>query len=215
LARYETFDLQSTRSRATKSPELFLDNGRPLLIIDEAQKLPNIFDEIKAIVDNKRTLGKFILSSKVRMSKRVHVREPLTGRTSTIRLEPLVLRETSKAKSFSLTDTMEFIEKGSMPGVCFLRDQMQRDKYWEQWLDTTCQRDLKIFGRGALSGDLAFEILEATVKLLLPNLSDISREINVDARRVKSVVEALEDLFILRPIPPAKSGVVKNNLSPF
>lgn len=62
--RYESFDQRSTLEFARTNPESFLEERTPLegtLAIDEAQKVPSIFDAVKFMVDRKRAPGKFIL----------------------------------------------------------------------------------------------------------------------------------------------------------
>src|SRR3989338_8707351 len=55
---YVTLDRAAQRETATRNPELFLQgfSKRPL-VIDEAQKAPPIFDEIKAVIDERRKPG--------------------------------------------------------------------------------------------------------------------------------------------------------------
>src|SRR5471030_3115864 len=52
---YETLDHKAVRDRALQSPELFLSTADIYpFVIDEIQKAPDLFDEIKALVDKKR-----------------------------------------------------------------------------------------------------------------------------------------------------------------
>jgi predicted AAA+ superfamily ATPase len=213
---YETFDLLATRRNAEQSPELFLKTPDVFpLILDEAQKVPHVFDEIKAIVDRRRAPGRYVLSGSVQFSRKTGIRESLTGRTATIRMEPLTLLESLDGERPELAAIRRAFERGGMPAVCFSRDASVRTDYWEQWLETTCERDLRFFGQGKLSGDLARGILEECARLELPMASEIARKVRVDSRRIKSHLAALADLFVLREVHPHPGGVGKPIYLPF
>ncbi|MBI3555456.1 MAG: ATP-binding protein [Deltaproteobacteria bacterium] len=213
---YETFDLLATRRRAENSPELFLKTVEVFpLVIDEVQKVPHIFDELKAIVDIKRIPGRYVLTGSMQFSRKIGIRESLTGRSATVRLDTMSILETRDASPISLADCQRYLARGGMPGVCFMREDSVRTNYWEQWLETICERDLRDFGQGRLSGDLARGILEACATLETPMIADIAKKLQVDSRRIQSHVQALRDLFVLREIAPHEAGVGKALLLPF
>lgn len=210
-----SLDSAAVRRRAEESPELLLSEvAKYPLVIDEAHKAPALFDEIKAIVDARRIPGRFVISGSVQFSKKTGIRESLTGRVATVRMDPMTLLETGP-KKVTLASINDYLQLGGMPGVCFFRDKDMRDGYWEQWLDTTCERDLKMFSTGRLSGDLARRILEKTAVLELPSASELARELRVDARRIHSHLNALEALFVLNSIEPSQHGVGKTLFYPF
>jgi predicted AAA+ superfamily ATPase len=215
-ADWVSLDRKADRKLANENPELFLSRfaARPL-IIDEAHKAPDLFDELKAEIDEHRKPGRFILSGSVFFSKKVGIQEALTGRTSIIRMDTMTLPETLAGKNFGLKELHQYLLKGGMPGACFVRSTEESSMYWEQWIETTCHRDLKIFSKGRLSGDLAEEILEATCRLEQPTLAAISKATGNDARRIRTHVEGLEDLFVLRRVQPSTAGIGKDLYLPF
>ncbi len=212
-----SFDKAANRTEAQRSPELFLKQFEKFpVVLDEAAKVPALFDEIKAIIDSKRIPGRFILTGSVNFSKKIGIRESLTGRTSIVRMGPLLLQETLQPnETIQLSEIQRYLEKGGMPGVCFLRDPSERQDYWESWLDTTCERDIKVFSKGRLSGDLARQIVQLTAELEFPNVSEIARTLNQDSRRINTHLEALEELFVIRKLNPHPSGVGKTLYFPF
>jgi len=62
ISDYITFDNIEPFTVATREPEDFLNRFKGSVILDEIQRIPEIFVSIKANVDRKRTPGKFILS---------------------------------------------------------------------------------------------------------------------------------------------------------
>ena len=61
--RYVTMDDPDLRLMAVDDPALFFRNYRPPIITDEVQNAPNIFPNIKMLIDNNRTAkGQFLLT---------------------------------------------------------------------------------------------------------------------------------------------------------
>jgi predicted AAA+ superfamily ATPase len=88
---YVIFDRPADRELAESASESFLEKyaASAPLIIDEAQKVPKIFDTIKFLVDLQRRPGKYLLLGSTEFSKKTLIRESLTGRISTVRMFPL------------------------------------------------------------------------------------------------------------------------------
>jgi uncharacterized protein len=223
--KYISFDRKEFRARAEKSPEYFLKTTREkkdaALILDEVQKVPDIFDAVKAEVDEKRRPGQFILTGSTEFSRRTGIRESLTGRIGLLNLYPLTTRESHEralvipwvngkpSTGISPTDIDLWLERGGMPGICFLRSPEERRSLWEGYLDTTCFRDLQQVVGARLSGELAREILHTLAQLEKPSVAEVASKLRVDARRIKKHIEALEAVFLLHRLAPHPSGVGK------
>ena len=94
LKAWPIVSLLTTRRRAENSPELFLKTVEVFpLVLDEVQKVPHIFDELKAIVDVKRIPGRYVLTGSVQFSRKIGIRESLTGRSATVRLDTMSILE--------------------------------------------------------------------------------------------------------------------------
>ena len=79
---YLSLDEKSLRVSAQESPDDFLKrypHAFPL-IIDEAQKSPDLFDALKLTIDQNRIPGRFVLLGSTEFSKLAKIRESLTGR---------------------------------------------------------------------------------------------------------------------------------------
>jgi predicted AAA+ superfamily ATPase len=143
----------------------------------------------------------------------------LTGRIGLFHLYPMILAELHsrelgkcwlemkfKAK-YSLREIKNYAETGGLPGICFLRNADERHASFESWIDTTCFRDLlQIKGR-RLNGELAKEILVAIPTLEDPTAGEIARLLKKDLRVIKTHLDALALLFVVRPLNPHVQGV--------
>ncbi|NQW46090.1 MAG: ATP-binding protein [Deltaproteobacteria bacterium] len=224
-AKYFTLDKAEVRTRILKSIAYFLsletEQQRIPIIIDEAQKIPDLFDEIKALVDERRRPGRFYLTGSTEFSKKTGIRESLTGRIRVNHLFPLTLSEvnerkltipwvTFKPSHFSSPHEVDrYLARGGMPGICFLRDEKERHSAYESWVETTCFRDLQQFGDLKLDGELAKDILFALVKVGTPTLSNVSKELRLDPRKLAKYFDALQTLFVLHKIDPHPLGIGK------
>ena len=98
---YETFDQQTVRQFAQSNPESFLEAKMQrdgTLAIDEAQKVPAIFDAVKYVVDKRRVPGQFILLGSTEFSKKTLIHESLTGRIGMLRLFPFLIMKRREKK---------------------------------------------------------------------------------------------------------------------
>ncbi len=214
-SKYLTFDQQTWKAEAQRAPHTFLTDhsGSGLLIIDEAQKVPDIFDAVKFDVDQNRIPGKFLLLGSTEFSKLAQIRESLTGRMGRVRLFPLTLAETLPAeplaKSFERKQILQYLHSGGMPGFFSVRDQEERSALIQDWLDLTCLRDIQQFKTLNLDGELADSILKLTAVLEEPSRAAIARATRVDPRRIGTHLEALTELFVLQKLNPHPSGTGK------
>lgn len=144
------------------------------LIIDEAQKVPDIFDAVKYVVDVNTDPGQYVLLGSTEFSKLLKIRESLTGRMARIRLFPLTLSECLEigaAKSplehllnetprANRTQLMKHLERGGFPGIFSVREDSSRNELFQDWVDLTLERDLNQFPKISVDIELAAEILQ-------------------------------------------------------
>ncbi len=213
-SEYQTFDQQSIKGEAERAPHTFLleHSAHRLLILDEAQKVPVIFDAIKFEVDQKRVPGRFLLLGSTEFSKLTQIRESLTGRMGRVRLFPLTLAETvglDKASAPDRRDLLSYLKNGGMPGIFAVRDNEEQDALFQDWVDLTCLRDIQQFKGLKLDGELSFELLKLSATLEEPTRAQMARATQVDPRRVETHLKALCALFVLQRLNPHPSGTGK------
>jgi uncharacterized protein len=94
---YITFDDPEERLRFQRSPLAVLESlDAPLVILDEVQKIPSLFDPLKIAADNalkKERKQTFILTGSSQLLLVKSIRESLAGRTALFNLHPFSLPE--------------------------------------------------------------------------------------------------------------------------
>lgn len=218
-ASYITFDEIETATRANNYPAQLLnsytENQSKKLIIDEAQKVPHIFDSVKAFVDNKKRMAAFTLSGSVEFSDKAGVTESLAGRMGITKLYPMTLRELSKQPFAAPWVELDFfshepieskaidkwIQRGGMPLFCSLDDADERFNLTLSWLDAICYRDINQLKGGRYQGDIAYKVLKYIANKPFFSKSQLAKDLGVDARAFDAHLDALEKLFLLYKLP--------------
>lgn len=96
-AQMVVFDPVLDIENARRDPELFLNNRRPPLVLDEIQYAPELVAAIKRRVDLSRTPGQYILTGSQQWGVLKSLAESLAGRAVFLDLEGFNLAETAGA----------------------------------------------------------------------------------------------------------------------
>lgn len=117
--------------------------GATLVIIDEAQKIPQVGDHLKLLVDTMPEL-KVIASGSASFVLSRSVGEPLTGRQKTLTLYPISIQEL--ADTFGIDGYQEMFEKhlilGGYPEVFVYQSRQEQEEYLRNLVDSYLLRDI-------------------------------------------------------------------------
>jgi len=221
---YRTLDLPSVLDSALVRPETFLESlaDASILILDEAQKAPRLFDAIKARVDINKRPGQYLLLGSTEFSTAMRIRESLTGRLSRLKLYPMTLSETCGAElgtsnSFFLSkrpratrrELVRFLETGGMPGIFATRSVSERTGKIQDWVALTVERDALQIPTRKLIPSLLRRVLREIAVTAEPDATHLARSLRLSAVSIRSMLEALKTLFVIHEIPPHPSGTGK------
>jgi predicted AAA+ superfamily ATPase len=104
---YISFDDPDERLRFQRSAVSILENlTTPLVVLDEVQKIPQLFDPLKLVVDRQQKKPvserqRFILAGSSQLLMMKSIRETLSGRVALCRAMPFSLHELCGAKRAS------------------------------------------------------------------------------------------------------------------
>ena len=223
--KYLSFDTQATRDFAITNPDTFLEqhaNHAPV-ILDEAQKVPSIFDAVKLRVDRERRPGRYVLLGSTEFSHLTRIRESLTGRMSRLRLYPMNAAETlglppNPSRHIGLIqekprvkrgEFLQFLDRGGFPGIFAVRSDGERKSLIRDWLDLVVQRDIHQIPEIKVDSELCERILSLIATLETPSQGEIARMLRKDPRLVRRHLEVLETLFVIQPLSPHPLGFGK------
>jgi predicted AAA+ superfamily ATPase len=229
VANFVTLDEEEYLESALSSAKVFLSRQETPLILDEIQKAPKIFDALKAKVDRNKRPGQYFVTGSIQFSTKLGIRESLTGRIGMSYLLPLTMQEAlgipfdenairkrlqkplqiaGKGK-IELADFTHHMDRGGMPVPMFLRDQAKVHEYWTSWLDTTIYRDVHRLVKGRYDAEFAFSLLRRMAAVMLEGEIPTLKHFSATAARVRTYLQALQDVFLVRKILCHEKGVGK------
>lgn len=219
-----TFDDAEIREEAVGSIKTFVARlGTPALI-DEVQKVPAIFDELKRVVDKKKLPGSYLITGSTSFSDQVGIRESLTGRIGILELHPLNFAERNQLpvrpaqflepwKGLKPRVSAEKISQdlalGGMPVPAFARSDEQRNLYWTSWLETTLYRDLGRVLKKNYDAEIAFSLVRQMGKVLADGELPTLKHFKEPASTVRRYLSGMETIFLLYRHRCHPSGIGK------
>jgi len=110
--QYALLEEQDTRTYAQTDPRGFLRQFSGPVILDEAQRVPELFSYIMGAVDNDNRPGRFVLSGSQNFLLMEAVTQSLAGRTAVMTLLPLSISELQGRPPRTIAN----LERGTMTG---------------------------------------------------------------------------------------------------
>ncbi len=226
---YITFD-DFTQLNLVKSDPIGYIRNLPegkSIVLDEVQRLPELFVSIKQSVDECRIPGRFLLTGSANALLLPKLSDSLAGRMETISLMTLSEYEIlDKTPSF-----LNIILNGVAPTTKEIRvrnhvihrivsgcfpEPIQRDKesrvqaWYKAYMQTLIQKDIRDLGCIEHHHDM--EKLLSILSLYsgkLINFSEIGEKVGLDRGTVKKYMALLEQLFLIDTLPPWHTNAYK------
>jgi hypothetical protein len=223
---YFTLDDPETFAAAKSNPHGFIAANAGRLLIDEVQRVPDLFLAIKHAVDTDRKPGRFLLTGSANVLLIPRLSESLAGRMEIVTLRPLAQSEmraapssqnwvdawfsrdaltgTSQAK-YKPVDREQFLLRllvGGYPEATTRVSSKRRTAWFSNYLQTVLQRDVRdlaqIEGLTQLP-QLLSAIAQKTTGSL--NVADISRTLGIPQTSLKRYLTLLETVYLIEPVP--------------
>ena len=209
--RYISFDDKTIRELATANPIDFLLAFPDGAIIDEAQKVPEIFDAVKYHVDKGSfTSGKFILTGSNQFNLKQNMTDSLVGRAAFLKLLPFSIEELKQGNLLD-NNVYEVIFKGCYPPLYDSAKHFVPDDWFNSYIDTYLDLDVKSqINYSNLSVFKKFIQICATYSGQMLSMDSIARGIGVSAPTVKQWLSILESSFIIHFLEPDTQNLGKS-----
>ena len=209
--RYISFDNKNIRELAAANPTDFLLAFPDGAIIDEAQKVPEIFDAVKYHIDqNAFTPGKFILTGSNQFNLKQNMTDSLAGRAAFLKLLPFSIGELQNGNMLS-SNVYEMIFKGCYPPLYDSAKHFTVDDWFNSYVDTYLDLDVESqINYSNLSVFRKFIQICATYSGQMLSMDSIARGIGVSAPTVKQWLSILESSFIIHLLEPDTQNLGKS-----
>ena len=204
---YVTLEEKDTRDFALNDPRGFLDSFMDRLIIDEAQRAPDLFSYIQTKVDEKGSPGMYILSGSQNFLMMRSISQSLAGRVGILSLLPFSLSELAKAGKLPKTAD-EWMFNGSYPRM--ISSRIDAEDFFPPYIATYVERDVRLETKiHDLDKFKRFLGITAASTGSPVNLSKLGAEVSIDARTVNSWLSILEESYIIFRLAPYYSNMGK------
>lgn len=218
-AQLVTFDDPTTLAAAQLDPLGFLKDLSKHVMLDEVQRVPELFLSIKKLVDQDRKSRRFILTGSADVMILPKVADSLAGRIEIHNLWPLSQGEimgkqsdflevlTSQDRKFqssqvSWKEILQSILVGGYPEAVARKSDSRRSKWFESYLISVLQKDIRelanIEGLNQIPNVL--QLLSTRIGSTL-NMSDIARLSGIKNTTLQRYMALLEHVFLLVKIP--------------
>lgn len=201
---YLDLELPSDLARL-QEPELYLNQFQDrLVIIDEIQRLPQLFPLLRALVDRKRTPGRFLILGSASPELIRNSSESLAGRVIYLELPPLTLQEVGD------DNWRKLWLRGGFPDSFLATEEDDSFTWREAFISTYLERDIPQLGIRIPAAQLRrFWTMIAHTHGQLWNASGIAAAMGVSAPTVRHYLDILEDTYIVRQLYPYFANVGK------
>ena len=226
---YVTMDNTMARELAQSDPVLFFQTYKPPVLIDEVQKAPELFEQIKIICDESDEKGLIWLTGSQQYNMMKKVQETLAGRIGILELYSLSAREKAgfvfdtdldfslatlqarqqKVPKNDVIQVFQHIWEGGMPQVQGVDDEL-RQEYFNSYIDTYLMRDAT--EAGGITDAVRFrKFLVGCASLVSEqvNYSTLAESADIAPSTAKEWLKILVGLHIIYLLAPYSNNAMK------
>jgi predicted AAA+ superfamily ATPase len=203
-------DLESTADRARLAePVLFLErHADKLVILDEVQRLPELFAELRGLIDaglrRGQGNGRFLLLGSASVDLIRQSSESLAGRIAFLELSGLNVLELGAQACERLWI------RGGFPASVLAASDGSSAEWRRQFLRSYLERDIPQLGPRIPAETLRrFWTMLAHGQASLLNAAQLGRSLGVDGRTVGRYLDLLVDLLLVRRLAPFHANLGK------
>ena len=199
-------DLEDTSDREKLTDAALYVSGHEedLVIIDEVQRAPELFQTLRVLIDKGRRHGRFLLLGPASIDLLRQSGESLAGRIAYVELGPFNVLEVGDDEGERLW------VRGGFPDS-FLAESDEASTVWrESLVRTYLERDIPQLGPRVPAETLRrFWTMLAHLQGGILNASQIARSLAVDGKTVARYLDLLVDLLLVRRLPPFHANIGK------
>jgi uncharacterized protein len=183
-ATYLPLDFPSVAAQAERNAEGLLRGATEPIILDEVQYAPSLFRYLKAIIDEDRRPGRFILTGSQNFLLMQGISESLAGRCGILNM--LNLSATEVKEAFGTFDEEAYLSKGGYPELYSI-PEIEPAYWYSSYLGTYLERDVRnILNVGSLRDFDRFLRATASRTGRMFSYSDLARDVGVTPNTAKN-----------------------------
>lgn len=200
------FDLEDSDDIARlKKPKLTLSHLDGLIVIDEVQRIPELFPSLRVLVDNPDLNHRYLILGSASRELIKQASESLAGRISYIELTPFSYPEVDHIKTLWL--------RGGFPDAYLAKSEAASFLWLKDFIKTFLEKDIPNLGLHIQPENLRrFWMMLAHYHANTFNAADIGRSLQLDAKTVKRYLDILSGTFMVRELKPWYENISKRQV---
>ena len=230
--KHIVFDPLQDIYNAREDPDLFLDNFKPPIILDEIQYVPELIPAIKRRVDESEAKGQYILTGSQNITILKNISESMAGRVGILRLDgmtpyemlnknnsfcwlefflnqPQKLVEHLHSFNMEMGTLTEFLWRGNLPGLLDASNSILPD-YLNSYIQTYIERDIRqLSDIKDLQVFRQFLGIAAALTAQEINTSQLGREIGISPKTAKTWLKLLMHTYKWIELSPYSGNAIK------
>jgi predicted AAA+ superfamily ATPase len=202
------FDLENSEHLARlEDPMLALKGLRGLVVIDEIQRFPDLFQTLRVLVDRPRLPARFLVLGSASPELLQQSSESLAGRIAYHELGGITFDEVGPESLDRLW------LRGGFPRSYLARTNSESWEWRKNFIRTFLERDLPQLGVRIRSTSLRrFWTMLAHHHGQIWNASEFARSFGVADTTVRSYLDVLTASFVVRQLPPWHENISKRQV---
>ena len=205
--RYVTMEDPDVREAALSDPRGILSTLSEGAIIDEVQRVPELFSYLQGVVDKDRFNGRFILTGSHQFLLDQQITQSLAGRAGTLKLLPLSYGEMLVGTE-TMLNSNEILWKGLYPSTAI--HEANPRLWFGAYVQTYLERDVRqLINIRDLSSFQTFLRLCAGRTGSLLDIGALCNEASIDYRTAKSWLSVLEASYVIHLLKPYHNNYKK------
>lgn len=205
---YLDLELETSRAKLA-DPEGYL---RPLadrlVVLDEVQRVPEIFATLRGLIDERRTPGRFLVLGSAAPSMLAQSSESLAGRIAYVELPPFGLHEVAPTADDSVTSTLWL--RGGYPPSFLAASDAESAAWRDAFIRSYVERDLPQLGvRVPATTTTRFWRMLAHCQGQSWNGSKIASSLGVSLPTIRRYLDAMTDACLVRQLPAYAANLGK------
>lgn len=202
------FDLENPKDlSALDDPMLVLERLKGLVVIDEIQRIPDLFTILRVLVDRPRHPARFIVLGSASPSLLRQSSESLAGRISYYELRGFSLDEVG------VTNHTRLWLRGGIPRAFLARSNKLSDEWRRDFITTYLERDLPQLGIKISSVTLRrFWTMLAHYHGQVWNASEFARSFGVADTSVRNYLDIMTAAMVVKQLQPWRENISKRQV---
>jgi uncharacterized protein len=202
------FDLESAPDQQRlQNPELVLRSINGLVILDEIQFKPELFSVLRVLVDQPENKTKFLILGSASPSLIKHASETLAGRIEFVELAGFTLSEVGQEYLLTLWN------RGGFPRSYLSNSDEDSFAWRDGFIRTYLERDIPQMGISIPAAAMRrFWMMLSFYHGQTWNASEISRSMGLSDKTVRSYLDILTGLYMVRQLQPWHENIRKRQV---